>query len=68
MLYEVITVGLVGRQTNQVRLEVCPDAKQQTVMPLVKTATKPEVTIYSDEASTYQPLADTNRQHHTVLV
>ncbi len=59
-------VGLVGRETNQARLEVCPDAKQKTVMPLVEEGTKPEATIYSDEAHTYQPLADTNRQHHTV--
>jgi len=59
-------VGLVGRDTNQLRLEVCPDAKQQTVLPLVKEATEPETTIYSDEAHTYQPLAETNRQHHTV--
>jgi transposase-like protein len=59
-------VGLVGRETNQVRLEVCPDAKQETVIPLVKATTEPEATIYSDEAPTYQPVADTNRDHHTV--
>lgn len=59
-------VGLVGRETNQVRLEVCPDAKQATVIPLVQAATEPEATIYSDEAPTYQLLADTNRDHHTV--
>ena len=59
-------VGLVGRETNQVRLEVCPDAKQETVIPLVKDATEPEATIYTDEAHTYHPLADTNRHHHTV--
>ena len=59
-------VGLVGRETNQVRLEVCPDAQQETVIPLVKAATQPEATVYSDEAHTYQPLADTNRHHHTV--
>jgi transposase len=59
-------VGLVGRDSNQVRLEVCPNAKQETVIPLVKATTKSEATIYSDEAHTYQPLADTDRQHHTV--
>jgi transposase len=59
-------VGLVGRDTNQVRLEVCPDTKHLTVIPLVKDATEPEATIYSDEAHTYQPLANTNREHHTV--
>jgi hypothetical protein len=59
-------VGLVGRETNQIRLEVCPDAKQTAVIPLVKAATEPEATIYSDQAAIYQPLADTNREHHTV--
>lgn len=59
-------VGLVGRDSNQVRLEVCADAKQETVIPLVKDATKPEATVYSDEAHTYQPLADSQRNHHTV--
>jgi transposase-like protein len=43
-------VGLVGRQSNQVRLEVCPDAQQTTVIPLVKETTQPDSTIYSDEA------------------
>ncbi len=59
-------VGLVGRHSNQVRLEVCPDTKQETVIPLVEAATAPRTTIYSDEAHTYQPLAETDRQHHTV--
>ena len=59
-------VGLVGRDSNQLRLEVCPDAKQETVMPLVKEATEPEATVYSDEAHTYRPLDETNRDHHTV--
>jgi len=54
-------VGLVGRETNQVRLEVCPDAQQETVIPLVKEATEPQATVYSDEAHTYQPLATTTR-------
>lgn len=59
-------VGLVGRETNQVRLEVCTDAQQETIIPLVKQATTPEATVYSDEAHTYQPLAETDRDHHTV--
>ena len=59
-------VGLVGRASNQARLEVCPDAKQATVMPVVNATTKPEAALYSDEAATYQPLADTRREHHTV--
>jgi len=59
-------VGLVGRESNQVRLEVCPDAKQETVIPLVKAATASQATVYSDEAHTYRPLAETDRDHHTV--
>ena len=59
-------VGQIGRQTNQLRLDVCPDAQQETVMPLVKATTRSEATIYSDEASTYQPLEETDREHHTV--
>jgi transposase-like protein len=59
-------VGLVGRQSNQVRLEVCSDAQQTTVIPLVKETTQPDSTIYSDEAHTYRPLDDTQREHQTV--
>jgi transposase-like protein len=51
-------VGLVGRQSNQVRLEVCPDAQQTTVIPLVKETTQPDSTLYSDEAHTYRRLVD----------
>jgi len=59
-------VGLVGRDSNQVRLEVCDDAKQETVLPIVEESTEPEATIYSDEASTYQPLEERDYDHHTV--
>lgn len=60
-------VGLVGRDTNQVRIEVCADAQQETVIPLVKQTTAPDATVYSDEAPTYQSLdEETTREHHTV--
>lgn len=59
-------VGLVGRASNQVRIEVCADAKQETVVPLVKETTEPDATLYSDEAQTYRPLDNTKRDHRTV--
>jgi len=59
-------VGLVGRQSNQVRVEVCADAQQETVISLVEEATDPEATVYTDEAQTYQPLDQTDRDHFTV--
>lgn len=60
-------IGIVGRQSNQVRIELCPDAQQETVMPLIEQSTEPDATVYSDEAPTYQALNDqTNREHHTV--
>lgn len=59
-------VGIVGRESNQVRVEVCEDAQQETVIPLVKATTAEQATVYSDEAHTYRPLADTDREHHTV--
>jgi transposase-like protein len=60
-------VGIVGRESNQVRLEVCPDAKQETVIPLIEQSTDLDATIYSDEATTYQSLTEQiDREHLTV--
>jgi transposase-like protein len=59
-------VGIIGRQSNQMRIEVCADARQETVLPLVEKTTAPDATVYTDEAHTYRPLAETGRDHHTV--
>ena len=59
-------VGMVGRESNQMRLEVCADARQETVLPLVEDTTSPEATVYTDEAHTYNPLQEAGRDHHTV--
>ena len=44
-------LGLVGRESRQVRLEVCLDTKQATIQPEVEAATAAEATLYSDECS-----------------
>lgn len=59
-------VGMVGRASNQTRIEVCADARRETMVPLVKETTAPDATVYTDEAYTYRPLAETGRDHHTV--
>ena len=56
-------LGLVGRASRQLRLEVCLDTKQATIQPKVEVATDPKATLYSDECSAYTGIA---RLHRTV--
>ncbi len=56
-------LGLVGRESRQLRLEVCLDTKQATIQPEVEAATDTQATLYSDECSAYTGI---DRLHRTV--
>jgi transposase len=46
-------VGVVGRETGQIRLAAVEDTQQTTVQPLVEEATQSDATVYSDEAGSF---------------
>jgi transposase-like protein len=63
------TLGVVGRESGRIRLTVCIDTRQDTVAPKVEECTPANVTLYTDEASTYAPVAegeDNRRTRHAV--
>jgi len=59
-------VGVVGQETGQIRLAVVEDTQQATVQPLVEEATRPDATVYSDEAGSFAQIGQTARVHLTV--
>jgi transposase len=59
-------VGVVGRETGQIRLAVVEDTQQATVEPLIEAATQPDATVYSDEAGSFAPIGQTGRVYLTV--
>ncbi len=59
-------LGLVGRETRQIRLKVCHDTQQITIQPQVEAKTKTTTTLYTDESSAYNLIASTGRGHGTV--
>lgn len=59
-------LGVVGRETGQIRLEVCDDTQQDTIQPEVEHKTAPTTTLYTDESNAYNRVAGTGRGHGTV--
>ena len=59
-------LGIVGRETGQIRLKVCDDTQQTTIQPEVERRTQPSTTLYTDECSAYNHIAGTGRGHGTV--
>ena len=49
-------LGVIGRETGQVRLRVARDTKASTVCPFVERFTQPEALVYTDEYASYNPL------------
>jgi transposase-like protein len=58
--------GVVGRRSGAIRLTVCDDTTQDTIEPEVETKTVPTTTVYTDESSAYNRVAQTGRGHATV--
>jgi len=59
-------IGIVGRESGQLRLEVVDNSDQKTLEPLVVDATNPGTMVYTDEWSGYNHLPELGRGHATV--
>lgn len=59
-------LGIVGRNTNQIRLEVCDNVQKSTIQPVVKDTTQKDAYVYTDENTAYANLSKTGRQHASV--
>jgi transposase len=56
-------VGVIGRESGQVRLRVCHHSDRQTLVPFVVAATQPGCTVNTDEWQAYNTLPDAGRAH-----
>ena len=59
-------VGVVGRESGQIRLDVCDDTTQDTIQPEIEKKTISTTTFYTDESNAYNRVANTGRGHGTV--
>lgn len=59
-------VGIVGRESGQIRLFVTDNTQRQTVQPKVEQMTRQDSTVNTDEYNIYNRLSETGRSHHTV--
>lgn len=59
-------VGLVGRQSQQIRLFVAPDTRQATIMPFIETYMNDEERLFTDEHPVYDALDDSTHAHASV--
>ena len=59
-------LGVVGRESGEVRLHVAQHADRATLQPFVEAHTRPDATVNTDEWRAYQRLAETGRAHATV--
>ena len=59
-------LGVVGRESGQIRLTVCDNVQQETIQPQVEDNTKAQTTLYTDECSAYNHINETGRNHATV--
>jgi len=59
-------LGVVGRDSGQIRITVCDNVKQTTIQPEVEQDTKPDVSVYTDENQAYDHLSETGRSHSSV--
>lgn len=59
-------LGIVGRQSGQLRLIVCENTQQATIQPGVECATQADTNVYTDECSAYDHLCETGRGHASV--
>lgn len=58
--------GVVGRESGEIRLTVCPNTKQSTIQPEVEEKTLEGSLFNSDESSAYNKVAASGRDHVTV--
>jgi transposase-like protein len=59
-------LGVVGRQSGQVRLEVIPGCGRGWIEPRVVASTMPGAKVYTDEWHAYNHLPEQGREHSSV--
>jgi transposase-like protein len=59
-------LGVVGRASGHIRLEVCADTRQDTIQPEVEAKTDEDTTMNTDESPAYERVAASGRGHRTV--
>ncbi len=59
-------LGIVGRETGQIHLEVKKNSGRKDLEPSVLTSTQPGTTVNTDEWSAYVHLPEAQRKHVTV--
>ncbi len=59
-------VGIVGRESGTVRLEVVAHSDQETLEAFVDKTTKSQAMVYTDEWSGYDHVPELGRGHATV--
>lgn len=57
--------GVKDRKTNEVRAEVIPDMKRDTLLNFVVENVGPDAEIYTDESPTYDPLPNRQSVNHS---
>ena len=58
--------GVVGRESGQIRLQVCHHSDRATLQPFVEAHTRTDATVNTDEWQAYDQLPATGRSHATV--
>ena len=59
-------LGVVGRDSGQIRITVCDSVKQSIIQPNVEHVTQSNANIYTDECHAYEHLNETGRFHSSV--
>jgi transposase len=58
--------GVVGRESGELRLEVCHQSDRETLEAFVVQQTSAQASVYTDEWMPYDHLAETGRAHANV--
>ncbi len=58
--------GVVGRESGQIRLQVCHHSDRATLQPFVEAHTRSDATVNTDEWRAYDQLPATGRSHPPV--
>ena len=58
--------GVVGRESGQIRLQVCGHSDRATLQPFVEAHTRRDATVNTDEWQAYDRLPASGRAHATV--
>jgi transposase len=58
--------GVVGRESGEIRLEVCQHRDRETLQPFVEERTRDTAPVYADEWQAYNHLPESGRAHASV--